>query len=72
MKFDVSRFESAFYGMLYRDFSLDMVEFNRKICYNGRVYRVSMVNSRLTCIVDLSGIHPKLVYGGISENNRIR
>lgn len=61
-KFDIGEFETAFYGMLYKDFTLDVTEFNRKICYHGRVMRVRMENARIVSIVDLSGIHPVLLY----------
>ena len=61
-KFNISNFENAFYSMLYKDFSLDVAEFNRKICYHGRVMRVRMKNSRIVSIVDLSGMHPVLLY----------
>ena len=61
-RFNIGEFENAFYGMLYNDFSLDVTEFNRKICYHGRVMRVRMENSRIISIVDLSGIHPVLLY----------
>ena len=61
-KFSISEFENAFYSMLYKDFSLDVTSFNRKICYHGRVMRVRMENSRIVSIVDLSGLHPVLLY----------
>jgi len=61
-KFNISQFENAFYSMLYKDFSLDVTEFNRKICYRGRVMRVRMENARIVSIVDLSGLHPVLLY----------
>ena len=60
--FNIGQFENAFYGMLYKDFSLDVTSFNRKICYHGRVMRVRMENSRIVSIVDLSGMHPVLLY----------
>lgn len=61
-KFNVSNFENAFYSMLYKDFSLDVTSFNRKICYHGRVMRVRMENARIVSIVDLSGLYPVLLY----------
>lgn len=61
-KFNISQFENAFYSMLYKDFSLDVTEFNRKICYHGRVMRVKMENARIVSIVDLSGMNPVLLY----------
>ena len=60
--FNISNFENAFYGMLYKDFSLDVTSFNRKICYHGRVMRVRMEDARIISIVDLSGLHPVLLY----------
>jgi hypothetical protein len=61
-KFDIGVFESTFYWMLYENFSLDVQDFNRKICYNGRVMRVCMEKGRIVSIVDLSGMHPVLLY----------
>jgi hypothetical protein len=61
-KFNIGQFENAFYGMLYKDFSLDVTSFNRKICYHGRILRVRMENARIVSIVDLSGLHPVLLY----------
>lgn len=61
-KFNIGEFENAFYSMLYNDFSLDVTEFNRKICCHGRVMRVRMENSRIVSIVDLSGVRPVLLY----------
>ena len=60
--FNISIFENAFYSLLYKDFSLDTTEFNRKVCYHGRVMRVRMENARIVSIVDLSGMHPVLLY----------
>jgi hypothetical protein len=61
-KFDISKFESKFYWMLYENFSFDVRDFNRKICYHGRVMRVCMEKGRIVSIVDLSGMHPVLLY----------
>ena len=61
-KFNISNFENAFYTMLYANHALDTPEFNRKICYHGHVLRVTMHNFKIVSIVDLSGVHPVLLY----------
>ena len=60
--FNIGQFETAFYSMLYKDFSLDVTEFNQKVCYHGHVMRVRMEGARIISIVDLSGMHPVLLY----------
>lgn len=60
--FNISQFENAFYKMLFDNSALDSTDFNRKICYHGRVMRVRMENARIVSVVDLSGMHPVLLY----------
>lgn len=62
MEFSISQFENAFYFMLYNESGLDVQEFNRKICYNGRVMRVKMHLGRIFSVVDTSGPSPVVLY----------
>ena len=60
--FSISKFESAFYYFLYRNFTVDLTEFHRKMLYNGMTLQVNMSNSRITSIVDISGIAERVLF----------
>ena len=60
--FSISKFEAAFYYMLYENYGLDIQEFDRKICYKGHVLRVKMHLGRIYSIIDTSGVNPVVLY----------
>lgn len=64
--FNISNFEAAFYYFLYKNFTVDLTEFHRKMFYNGLTLLVNMSDSRIVSVIDLSH-DGKILYenGGI-------
>lgn len=52
--FSISNFEAAFYYFLYKNSWLDVQNFTRKMLYNGIIVRVTLENSRISEVLDLS------------------
>ncbi len=53
MDFSYDEFETALISMLFKYFMIDM-NFDRKICYNGRIYRVIWQDNKIEYLQDLS------------------
>jgi len=53
MDFSYDEFETALISMLFKYFMVDM-NFDRKICYNGRIYRVIWQDNKIEYLQDLS------------------
>jgi hypothetical protein len=61
-KFDISKFEADFFWYLYKNFSLDIVSFSKKVAYEGKVYFIHMENSRIIEIFDCSRDERKCIF----------
>ena len=51
----LEKFESDFMFFVFKNYGMELENFDRKICYNGKVYQVIMMNSIITfiyCITD--------------------
>ena len=51
----LEKFESAFMYFIFENYGIETENFNRKICYDGKVYQVIMQQSIITfiyCITD--------------------
>ena len=51
----LEKFESAFMYFIFKYYGMELENFDRKICYNGKVYKVIMQQSIITfiyCITD--------------------
>jgi len=53
MDFSYDEFETALISMLFKYFLVDL-NFDRKICYNGRIYRVIWRDNKIVFLQDLS------------------
>jgi len=53
MDFNYDEFETALISMLFKYFLIDL-NFDRKICYNGRIYRVIWQDNKIEFLQDLS------------------
>jgi len=51
--FSYDEFETALISMLFKYFMIDM-NFDRKICYNGRIYRVIWQDNQIVFLQDIS------------------
>ena len=60
--FSISKFEAAFYYFLYKNFTVDLTEFHRKMFWNGMTLHVDMSNSRITSIIDISGMEERILF----------
>ncbi len=51
----LEKFESDFMFFVFKNYGMELENFDRKICYNGKVYKVIMKASIITfiyCITD--------------------
>lgn len=66
-KFSISQFEADFYTMLYKNYSLDVSEFNRKLFWNGYTLRVVMRKGVIVQIDDIRGRNAVTVYSKVFQ-----